>query len=68
MGASLLHSHAPSAKVHKSLPGYDVLVKAHTVLQNHSNDELAYHMTRTDAVCFLLAPRPGEDKDIWRER
>lgn len=68
MGASLIRSHTPSLKVHKSLPGYEALVKAHTILQNNSNDELAYHMTRTDAVNFLLAPRPGEDRDIWKER
>lgn len=67
-GASLIHSHATSAKVHKGLPGYEALVKVHTILQNHSNEELAYHMTRTDAVCFMLAPRPAEDKDIWKER
>lgn len=68
IGSSLVHSHATSAKVHKELPGYEALVKVHTILQNHSNDELAYHMTRTDAVCFMLAPRPAEDKDIWKER
>jgi hypothetical protein len=68
MGSSLVHSHASSAKVHKDLPGYEALVKVHTLLQNHSNDELAYHMTRTDAMSFMLAPRPAEDKDIWKER
>lgn len=69
IGSSLVnHSHATSAKVHKDLPGYEALVKVHTLLQNHSNDELAYHMTRTDAVCFMLAPRPAEDRDIWKER
>ena len=68
IGSSLVHSHTPSTKVHRNLPGYEALVKAHTILQNHSNEELAYHMTRTDAVCFMLAPRPGEDKNIWRER
>ena len=68
IGSSLLHSHTPSAKVHRSLPGYEALVKAHTILQNHSSDELAYHMTRTDAVSFMLAPRPGEDQGVWRDR
>ena len=70
IGSSLVrgHSHSTSAKVHKDLPGYEALVKVHTLLQNHSNDELAYHMTRTDAVCFMLAPRPAEDRDIWKER
>ena len=68
MGSSLVHSHTPSTKVHRNLPGYEALVRAQTILQNHSNEELAYHMTRTDAVCFMLAPRPGEDKNIWRER
>ena len=68
MGASLIRSHSTSLKVHKGLPGYETLVKAHTILQNNSNDELAYHMTRTDAMTFLLAPRPGEDRGIWKER
>ena len=68
IGSSLLHSHTPSAKVHRDLPGYESLVKAHTILQNHSSDEMAYHMTRTDAVCFMLAPRPGEDQSVWKER
>ena len=68
MGSSLVHSHAPASKVHKSLPGYEALVKVHTLLQNHSDDELAYHMTRTDAVCFMLAPRPAEDQEVWADR
>lgn len=68
IGSSLIHSHTPSTKVHRNLPGYEALVKVHTILQNHTNEELAYHMTRTDAVCFMLAPRPGEDQNIWRER
>ena len=64
----LVHSHAPSAKVHRELPGYETLVKVHTILQSHSNKQLAYHLTRADAVSFLLAPRPGEDESVWRER
>lgn len=68
IGSSLIHSHTPSAKVHRSLPGYEALVKVHTILQNHSNDELAYHMTRADAMSFMLAPRPGEDRSVWKER
>lgn len=68
MGSSLMHSHAPASKVHKSLPGYEALVKVHTLLQNNSDDELAYHMTRTDAVCFMLAPRPAEDQEVWADR
>ena len=42
-----------------SLPGYEALDRAHTILQGHSNNELAFHMTRADAVCFLLASRPA---------
>ena len=63
-----VHSHIPEAKVHKSLPGYAMLVKIHTLLQSHSNEELVYHLTRADATCFMLAPRPGEDTSVWRER
>ena len=64
----LVHSHAPSAKVHRQLPGYETLVKVHTILQSHSNKQLVYHLTRADAVSFLLAPRPGEEESIWRDR
>lgn len=64
----LVHSHAPSAKVHRDLPGYDALVKVHTLLQGHSNKQLAYHLTRSDAAQFLLAPRPGEDESVWKDR
>ena len=63
-----VHSHVPEAKVHKSLPGYAMLVKVHTLLQSHSNEELVYHLTRADATSFMLAPRPGEDTSVWRER
>ena len=63
-----VHSHVPEAKVHKSLPGYAMLVKIHTLLQSHSNEELVYHLTRADATCFMLAPRPGEDANVWKER
>ena len=68
MGSSLVHSQTLSTKVQRNLPGYETLVRAHTILHSHSNKELAYHMTRTDAVCFMLAPRPAEDKSIWKER
>ena len=70
VGTSLanIHSHAPAAKVHRSLPGYDMLVKLHTVMQSHSNEELAYHLTRADATCFMLSPRPGEDTGVWKDR
>jgi hypothetical protein len=54
--------------VHKSLPGYAMLVKIHTLLQSHSNEELVYHLTRADATCFMLAPRPGEDTNVWKDR
>lgn len=64
----LLHSHAPSAKVHRDLPGYEALVKVHTILQSHSNKQLVYHLTRADAVNFLLSPRPGEEDSVWRDR
>ncbi len=64
----LIHSHAPSAKVHRDLPGYEALVKVHTLLQSHSNKQLAYHLTRSDATQFLLAPRPGEDESVWKDR
>ena len=63
-----VHSHVPEAKVHKDLPGYAMLVKIHTLLQSHSNEELVYHLTRADATCFMLAPRPGEDANVWKER
>ena len=59
---------AQSTKVLKSLPGYNALVKLHTLFSNHSNEDLAFHVTKADAVCFLLAPRPGEDRDVWKER
>ncbi len=64
----LFNSHAPSAKVHRDLPGYEALVKVHTILQSHSNKQLACHLTRSDAVNFLLTPRPGEDEQVWRDR
>lgn len=63
-----VHSHIPEAKVHKSLPGYAMLVKIHTLLQSHSNKEIVYHLTRADATSFMLAPRPGEDARVWQER
>ena len=61
-------SQAEVANVPKGLPGYDMLVKLHSILSHHSKEELAYHLTRADAVAFLLTPRPGEDKEVWKER
>ena len=61
-------SQGAAARVPKVLPGYDLLVKLHDILSNHSEEELAYHLTRADAVAFLLTPRPGEDKEVWKER
>lgn len=37
-------------------------------LKEFSNDEVAMHLTKADAVCFLLTPRPGEDHDLWTNR
>ena len=57
-----------ASKVPKGLPGYDALVKLHALLGAHKTEELAYHLTRADAVCFLLAPRVGEDEGVWKNR
>ena len=59
---------SPAERVPKNLPGYDLLVTLHGTLSRSSETELAYHLTRADAVAFLLTPRPGEDKDVWKER
>ena len=55
-------------RVPKNLPGYDVLVSLHDTLSQSTEMELASHLTRADAVAFLLTPRPGEDKEVWKER
>ena len=57
-----------AAKVPKNLPGYELLVSLHDTLSHNTEMELAYHLTRADAVAFLLTPRPGEDKEVWKER
>lgn len=57
-----------AAKVPKSLPGHEILVGLHNTLNRSTERELAYHLTRADAVAFLLTPRPGEDKEVWKER
>lgn len=59
---------AAAAKVPKNLPGHELLVGLHNTLNNNTEKELAYHLTRADAVAFLLTPRPGEDKEFWKER
>ena len=55
-------------RVPKSLPGYEMLVSLHNTLSHNTDTELAFHLTRADAVAFLLTPRPGEDKEVWKER
>ena len=57
-----------STKVSKALPGYDSLTKLHGLLSAHSTEELASHLTQADAVQFMLAPRPGEDTEVWMKR
>ena len=57
-----------AGRVPKSLPGYELLVTLHDTLGRNTEMELAYHLTRADAVAFLLTPRPGEDKEVWKER
>lgn len=37
-------------------------------LKEYTNDEIAIHLTKADAVCFLLTPRPGEDYKLWQNR
>ena len=56
------------SKVPTTLPGRELLMKLQDTLSTHSEEELAYHLTRADAVVFLLSPRPGEDKEVWKER
>ncbi len=57
-----------SSKVLKGLPGYSALVKLHALLGAHTNEDLAYHLTKADAVCFLITPRVGEDMGVWKDR
>lgn len=37
-------------------------------LNGFSVEELAVHLTKADAVCFLLTPRPGENEELWQNR
>ena len=67
-GSSQLQSHTPARNQVRSFPGHEALEWAHTILLSHSNDELASHMTRADAVRFLLAPMLGEDNIAWKKR
>lgn len=62
----------PMAQLHmknlRGLQGGDALFRMHTLLSSYTNSEVAYHLTKADAVSFMLSPRPGESSSIWAER
>ena len=55
-------------KTLQGLPGGDALLRMHTLLSSYSSSEVAYHLTKADAVTFMLSPRPGESASVWTER
>ena len=67
-GSGSTQAASVAERVPRSLPGYELLVTLHDTLSRNSETELAFHLTRADAVAFLLSPRPGEDKEVWKER
>ena len=64
-GSPLTQLHV---KALQGLPGGDALLRMHTLLSSYSTSELAYHLTKADAVTFMLSPRPGESASVWTER
>lgn len=63
---------SPMTQLHfktlQGLPGGDALFRMHTLLSSYTNSEVAYHLSKADAVTFMLSPRPGESVNIWTER
>ena len=57
--ASMISRNVRSPQTISDVPGF---------LKEFTNEEIAMHLTKADAVCFLLAPRPGEDFNLWKNR
>ena len=63
------YSSRPTSVVSgKNIKPPQAIAEIPSFLKEFSNDEVAIHLTKADAVCFLLAPRPGEDHELWMNR
>ena len=60
--------YAPRPTLAKTSKTPQTLQELSGYLNSFSAEELALHLTKADAVCFLLAPRPGENEELWQNR
>ena len=62
------YSSRPASVMGRNVKSPQTIAEVPGFLKEFTNEELAMHLTKADAVCFLLAPRPGEDFDLWKNR
>ena len=62
------YSSRPASVIGRNVKSPQTIAEVPGFLKEFTNEELAMHLTKADAVCFLLAPRPGEEFDLWKNR
>ena len=61
-------AHRPVSTVSRATKPPQTIHEIHSFIKDFSTDELAIHLTKADAVCFLLTARPGENEELWQNR
>ena len=64
----LLRSSRPVSIISRNVKSPQTIQEIPPFLKDFTNDEIAMHLTKADAVCFLLTPRPSESPDLWKNR
>jgi hypothetical protein len=62
------YSTRPASVIAKNAKAPKSINEVSPFLKEFTNEEIAMHLTKADAVCFLIAPRPGEDINLWKNR
>lgn len=62
------YSSRPPSVIGRGFKAPQTVSEIPSFLKEFTNEEIATHLTKADAVCFLLAPRPGENYDLWKNR
>ena len=58
----------PVSMISRATKPPQTIHEINSFVKDFTNQELAVHLTKADAVCFLLTARPGENEELWQNR
>ena len=66
--ASSRFAQRPVSIISRATKPPQTIHEINSFVKDFTNQELAVHLTKSDAVCFLLTARPGENEELWQNR